>query len=84
MGRYDQATAAYERAVEHDPSDVKALVNLGGLYERVGAADRAARAYRAALAAEPRLSAVRERLVRLEAADRSIDSGAGTSSPAEP
>lgn len=80
MGRYDQATAAYERAVEHDPSDVKALVNLGGLYERGGASDRAARAYRAALAVEPRLSAVRERLVRLEAANRSIDSGPGTSS----
>jgi Flp pilus assembly protein TadD len=61
------AVEAFERAAERDPTDVKALANLGVLYERSGATDHAARAYRAALAVEPQLTTVSDRLARLDA-----------------
>jgi tetratricopeptide (TPR) repeat protein len=65
MGRLDEARDAYERAVERDPSDVKALVNLGMLYERSGDRERALRAYHAAVRAAPGLDRIRERIERL-------------------
>jgi tetratricopeptide (TPR) repeat protein len=67
LGRYDEAVAAYERAVARDSGDVKSLANMGALYERRGEMDRAARAYRAALAVEPRLGGVGARLRVIEA-----------------
>lgn len=66
LGRYDEALAAYERAVVRDSGDVKSLANMGALYERRGELERAALAYRAALAVEPRLRAVGARLRVIE------------------
>jgi tetratricopeptide (TPR) repeat protein len=65
MGRLDEARDAYERAIERDPSDVKALVNLGLLYERRGEPERARQAYQAAVRVAPGLDRIRERVKRL-------------------
>lgn len=73
LGRYDEAVAAYERAVARDSGDVKSLANVGALYERRGETDRAARAYRAVLALEPGLRAVGARLRALEGRRTAIE-----------
>jgi tetratricopeptide (TPR) repeat protein len=65
MGRDAEAIAAYERAIERDPADVRSLANLGILYERVGDPDRAVKAYTKALAIDPGLTPVRHNLTRL-------------------
>ncbi|MEO5657699.1 MAG: tetratricopeptide repeat protein [Nitrospiria bacterium] len=61
----DEAIAAYGRAIERDPGDVKSWANLGRLYEGRGDLERAATAYRAALALDPGATRVREGLERL-------------------
>lgn len=53
MGRYEEARAAYEAAVQLNPNHAWALCNLGLCLKRLGRRGEAIKAYRAALALEP-------------------------------
>lgn len=68
LGRRDEAIAAYERAVARDASDVKAWANLGRMLETRGETARALVAYQRALDLAPQATAVRDRIVAIEAA----------------
>lgn len=43
-GQLDRAVAEYERLVKHDPNEVRALLRIGGLYQKKGENEQAARA----------------------------------------
>src|SRR5690606_10749218 len=43
-GQLDRAVAEYERLVKHDPNEVRALLRIGGLYQKKGDDEAAARA----------------------------------------
>lgn len=52
-GNYDAALQEAERQVQANPKDLKALQNLGIIYEKLGKEDKALEVYKKAIAVEP-------------------------------
>ncbi|ABV93076.1 tetratricopeptide TPR_2 repeat protein [Dinoroseobacter shibae DFL 12 = DSM 16493] len=53
LGRFDDAEAAYRRAVEINPDDLRGVEGLGAMLEAGGKADEAITVYQSALATNP-------------------------------
>lgn len=69
MGRWSQATAAFESAIAHDPGHLPSHINLGLVLEQANQADRAREAVQAALARWPEhgeLNLILAKLLRRE------------------
>jgi tetratricopeptide (TPR) repeat protein len=56
LGKLDQASATYRRAIEIDPNYSMAYFNLGTVLERQGRPDEAIAEYRMAIALDPKLA----------------------------
>ena len=56
LGKLDQASATYRRAIEVDPNYSMAYFNLGTVLERQGRPDEAIAEYRKAIALDPKLA----------------------------
>ncbi|WP_369025822.1 sulfotransferase [Qipengyuania sp. RANM35] len=52
-GRYQEALAAYRRAIEADPNDLAALNNLGNIYAELGEVEEAITAFEQAITLAP-------------------------------
>jgi tetratricopeptide (TPR) repeat protein len=61
-----EAIEHYEKAVKIDPSFVQAQYHLGFAWEKAGHGERALKAYRQALAADPEFAPAKERAAALE------------------
>ncbi len=65
LGRYDEAMAELDRAVELDPLNVEAYHNRAVIFERRGAPERAVEEYRTVLRYQPQYEPSQRALVRL-------------------
>lgn len=65
-GDLPRAQARFQKALELDPRNMRALTELAGVYETLNRPDRALVLYERALAAEPKQPAVEERLKQLK------------------
>jgi hypothetical protein len=63
QGEPEAAERWFFRALDHNPGNVRAHLSLGDLYSQRGDYDRAARAYRAAIALSPESDEYRLRLI---------------------
>jgi tetratricopeptide (TPR) repeat protein len=76
LGRYEEAAAAFERAIAADPQgmyEVENRIGLAAAYEGLGQRERAAATLAAVIAKhpdEPKIRAVRQQLARVQAAAR--------------
>jgi Flp pilus assembly protein TadD len=53
MGRFEQAAAEYNKAIEIDPKNYEALMNLGYVYYEIGFDEEARQAFTRAEALRP-------------------------------
>ncbi len=69
LGEIDQALLAFEQAVQLNPEDPWAYVDLAMIYEQLQQPDQAAMRYRAALRIDPQMTFAQHALDRLEVSD---------------
>ncbi|MFQ3650121.1 MAG: tetratricopeptide repeat protein [Gemmataceae bacterium] len=67
-GDIDKARGRFQQALDRDPKNIRALNELGRIYERLDYPGRAADLYRRSLAHQPDQPEIRERLNALEKA----------------
>jgi tetratricopeptide (TPR) repeat protein len=65
VGSYDEAEVAYKQAIAVAPTSVKARVQAGQFYERIGKRDLALQQYEEAYRLEPTNSDVQEKITQL-------------------
>jgi len=53
LGKYDEAIAAYQRAIQLDPKDAYPHNNLAGVFVKLGRFDEARREYNERIALAP-------------------------------
>lgn len=82
-GEWGDAVSANLKLIANDPSDLEAHNRLGKAYTSLGRSEDAVRAYRAALAIDPRNPIAQRNLARLEASDGGVNIADGVGAAVE-